>query len=124
MPIKSISYYNSLTWGMAQEIFWCISQTETETANNTKISNQNSHKRGKEGPICINTLKDRWQFMGYILHLSNETPVEDVMLFFLETSEQGFLCRSQETIPKTLNKDLERKMNNVIYKGKRRLMNR
>ena len=83
-----------------------------------KISNAKLYEKGKTYPISLQITALRWQKLGHILRLDQNTPVYTSMLYYFSTSSVGLhKGADRTTIATTINRDINRAKNfsNEMY---------
>ena len=72
------------------------------------MKNKEVYDRTNEKPINLEILANRWRMFGHTLRMEKESPAYKAMYnYFIQSNSLKFMGRPRETLPRTLNRDLE-----------------
>ena len=74
------------------------------------MKSKNVYRLTKQKPISIEITERRWEMLGHVLRMLNDTPARKAMKFFFETRESTtkFRGRKRASIVTTINRDIEK----------------
>ena len=116
---KSVLTYNYGTWGLTKAQTEELDRTHRKQLrmiwNNPFKKNKDVYESSKEIPLSKQMKKARWQTLGHILRLNEETPAQKAMLWYFEKNEKltKYPGRKRMTLPVVINEDIKKVANDV-----------
>ena len=119
--VRSVLTYNSCTWGLTKQNEQNLDSFHRQNLRQVagvfypkKIGNKALYHLTASKPLSIDITRSRWKMFGHALRMNENTPARKAMKYFFQVPKghKKFKGRKRATIVTTLNRDIERTIDN------------